>query len=49
MQEFAQADPGSNLGEAVKKPVIIVKFKLIMIILSKAKSNTSVRYSSKLI
>ena len=47
LQEF---DPGSNLSEDVengKKTVIIIKIKLMMMILRKAKSNTSMSYSSK--
>ena len=48
LQKFAWVDPGSNLSKGVEKPpVIIIKFELKMIILSEAKSNTSVWYSSK--
>ena len=48
LQEFGCADPNTNLGKAFEKnPFIFIKLKLIMIILSKAKSNTSVLYSSK--
>ena len=43
LQEFARADPGSKLRKAVKKLVIIIKFKFIMIILSKAKSKVTLQ------
>ena len=45
--EFAWPDLGSNISEAVEKKIIIIKFKLLMIILSEAKGNTIVWYSSK--
>ena len=44
---FAWVVPGSNLFNAVEKTIIIVKFKLKVIILSKVKRIKFVCYSSK--
>ena len=44
LKEFAQVDLSSNLNKAVKQ-VIFIKFKLIMIILIEAKSETKIWYS----
>ena len=48
LQKFAKVDPGSNHGKAVEKQTfVVIKFKWIMIVLSEAKSNISMWYSSK--
>ena len=39
LQEFAQTDFGLNISKAVQNSLIIIKFKLIMTILSEAISN----------
>ena len=47
MQEFARAVPSSNLREGVEKKVVAIKFKLIMIILSKARRHVAILANSR--